>query len=195
MKYFLFCPVFLAAFSLFADAQTAVSIQGTGTQIQGRVIRTGDSQFVVRTQDNRETVFYVNPQTRYFNSGQAAQFATVQVGSQVNAWYVPAEENRFVVNTVAVIPVEAPAVPAVTPSSTAFYEGDVVRVVGKDQVIIRTGNKEIVVYVNPQTTYRVNEQPSTFTDVRVGTPVRVEYELREQRPIARGFTSVRGGDR
>ena len=60
-----------------------------------------------------------------------------------------------------------------------------VRIVGKDQVVIRTGdNKEVTVYVEPQTKYVINEQPPRFADFQPGADIRVQYVERDRRPLA-----------
>ena len=155
-------------------------------------MRSGNGEFVVRGADNREMTFHTNPKTRYWHNREAGRWEDIRVGSSINAWYVPGENDRYYVDTVEVVPVEGAVQPAPAPADQ-FYEGQVVRVVGKDQVIIRTSdNKEITVYVNPQTTYRFNEQPATFTTLQPGVPIRVDYYMQGDRPHARGILGVRG---
>jgi hypothetical protein len=175
--------------------------QPTGTMVNGRIVRTGQDQFIVQGVDNKSYTFYTNPQTRFWMNNNPVQFSNLQVGSNVTAWYSPQGE-RFFVNRVNVLPAGAtfpvqeatPAVQAAPTgtSNTTFYEGEIVRVVGQDQVVLRTPQqKEIIVYVQPQTTYRIEDRPATFTDLRPGAQIRVDYEMRDRRPYARGILGVR----
>lgn len=197
MSFRLLCSAVLTSglLALTVEAQQVqVQVQGTGTQIRGRVLRAGDGQFVVQGPNNKEVTFYTNQQTKYYSGSQAAQYNAIRVGSTVNAWYGPPQENRTYVNTVAVLPAEGAAEPAAepAPAQANVYEGQIVRVVGQDQVVIRTADgKEIVVYVNPQTTYRLEDRQAAYTDLRPGVPIRVDYQLRDNRPYARGIISIR----
>ena len=158
------------------------AVQGTGTQLRGQVIRSGNGEFVVRGSDNKEMTFRTNPQSRYYSNGKDGRFEDIRVGSNINAWYGPAENNQYYANTVDVIPRDAATTPA---ANNTAYEGQVVRVVGTDQVVLRTADgKEVIVYVNPQTTYQLNNQAATFNQFQAGVPIRVEYSLQNDRPIA-----------
>jgi hypothetical protein len=164
-------------------AQTS-PVQGTGTQIRGQVIRAGNGEFVVRGSDNKEMTFRTNPQSRYFAAGKTGRFEDIRVGANINTWYGPAENNQYYANTVEVIPADA-ATTQVPAGNSTFYEGQVVRVVGNDQVVLRTADgKEVIVFVNPQTTYQLNDQAATFNQFQPGVPIRVEYSLQNDRPIA-----------
>src|SRR5262249_16597769 len=160
-----------------------VRVQGTGTQIRGQVVRSANGQFVIRGSDNKEWTFHTNPQTRYWHNQKEARFDDIRVGATVNAWYGPPQGTDYYVNTVAAIPVEGGTTTQVAPPpANTFYEGQIVRVVGNDQVVIKTSdNKEIIVYVNPQTTYRLADQPATFQQFQPGVPVRVDYYVQGDR--------------
>jgi len=68
--------------------------------------------------------------------------------------------------------------------------------VGQDQVIIRTADgKEVIVYVNPQTTYSFNDKPGKFVDVQPGSEIRVDYDLRDRRIMARSLLGLPGRNR
>jgi len=182
-----------------AQANTA---QSSGTMVNGRVVRVGQDQFVLQGTDNKQYTFYTNPQSTYWMNNNPAQYSNLQVGSNVSTWYVPQGERYFVsrVNMLpagAAFPVQdatttttAQPTQAVVPQANAntnAYQGEVIRV-GNNQVVIRTSDgKEIIVYTTPQTTYQLNEQPATFTQLQPGVPVRVDYDLRDQRPYARGI--------
>jgi hypothetical protein len=65
-------------------------------------------------------------------------------------------------------------------------QGTVVRVVGQDQVVLRTADgKEVIVYVTPQTAYQFTEQGGAFTDLRPGVDIGVNYDTRDRRFMAR----------
>jgi hypothetical protein len=166
-------------------------IQGTGTQIRGQVIRSGKDGFVIRGSDNKDMTFRTNPDTRYYSNNKAGRFEDLRIGSNINAWYGPGQNDQYYANTVHVLPADG-ATTQVPADSNTFYEGQVVRVVGNDQVVLRTADgKEVTVSVNPQTTYRVNDQPATFNQLQAGLPIRVHYSMQNDRPIARGFISQR----
>ena len=185
MKRLLMCSAVLASGLWACDAQAqqqgkapqqteqrpgaqGSAVQGTGTQIRGQVIRSGNGEFVVRGTDNKEMTFRTNPQSRYYSNGKAGRFEDIRVGSNINAWYGPAANNQYYANTVDVIAADGTAtqVPA---ANNTFYEGQVVRVVGTDQVVLRTADgKEVTVFVNPQTTYQFNQQPAAFTSIPAG---------------------------
>ena len=67
------------------------------------------------------------------------------------------------------------------------------RVVGKDQVIVRTPEKkEVIIYVTPETRYMLTPQGGAFTDLQPGAPVNVYYNVRDRRNLAsRIFTRRR----
>ena len=184
-------------FAQQAAQKTQVQVQqqpAQGTTVQGQIIRMQNpDQFIVRTKDNKEVTLYANPRTRYTINNKAGRYSDLRVGTNINAVY-GVQDDRYIVNSVNVgapvrtttttETVEQPAAPA----KATVVEGTVLRIVGKDQVIVRTAdNKEVIIYVAPQTKYVVNEQPAQFTDFAVGAPVRVEYDVRERRNTARLF--------
>jgi hypothetical protein len=172
-------------------AAQAAPVQGTGTQIRGEVIRSGGGEFIVRGADKKEMVFRTNPETRYFTNNKASRFDDIRVGTTINAWYGPPQNDQYYANTVHVLPADG-ATTQVPAANNTFYEGQVVRVVGNDQVVLRTADgKEVTVFVNPQTTYQINDQPAAFNQFQVGLPIRVEYSIQNDRPIARGIISRR----
>jgi len=184
------------------DVQTQERRDTAGTDartLSGRVVRTGNGQFIVQTRDNRQVTVYTNPQTRYLQNNRAIQYSDLRVGSNVNFGYA-LEGERYIANNVTLVPAEqaveeVPAQPA--PAQGTVVEGQIVRVIGQDQVVIRTSdNKEVIVYVTPQTTYQLNTpQAATFTDLRVGTPIGVNYDTRDNRFMARRVFAPRRNNR
>jgi len=171
----------------------AAQVQGTGTQIRGQVVRSGDGQFVVRGSDNKEWTFRTNPQTRYWHNQKEGRFDDIRAGATINAWYGPPQGADYYANTVQVLPADGASTTQTSPpASNTVYEGQVVRVIGNDQVVIRTSdNKEVTVYVTPQTTYRLEDQPATFQQFQPGVPIRVNYYMQGDRPHARGIIGRR----
>jgi len=158
------------------QVQTQTQVQTpAGTAVQGKIVSIGDNQVMVRTNDNKDVTLYMTPQTRYTINNKAARFSDLRVGSVINTTYTP-QGTRYMVNSLAVGPPAPAAVPAPATQPT-IVEGTVVKVVGNNQVIVKTpDNKEVVIYVNPQTQYLVKEQPVQFSTFTPGYPVRVEYD-------------------
>jgi len=176
-----------------------------GQQLTGRVARIGTDQVVVVTNDNRQVTLFVNPQTQVMVNGQLAQVNNLRVGETITITFVQ-QGDRMVANSITVVaqqavpvqqqPAPQPVQPVqqqpVQPVQGTVVEGQVVRVVGQDQVVIRTADgREVVVYVQPQTTYQLTEQGGAFTDLRPGADVRVNYDVRDRRNFARGIMGRR----
>jgi plastocyanin len=77
------------------------------------------------------------------------------------------------------------------PANATTISGEIVRVVGQDQVILRTAaGQETTVYVNPQTTLQLDNRAAVFTDLRAGNNISVQYDVRDNRNLARQITGV-----
>jgi len=87
----------------------------------------------------------------------------------------------------------APAVQPAAPAQGNVIEGQVVRVIGNNQVVVRTPDgKETILYTNPQTTYQLNNQPAAFTDFQPGMPVTANYNVQNGRHmVGRIFSGPR----
>lgn len=176
-----------AAPSLAQEAKVEEKKATADVSVRGKIVKVqAPDQFVVRTQDNKEVILYASPRTRYTIDGKAGKYADLRVGTELNASYV-VRDNKYYVNTVTVGDLDA------TPSvKTTKIEGTVVRVVGDDQVIVKTkGDKEVTVYVSPKTKYIFEDRPARFTDVRQGVDVRIEYDVRDRRNLARSILGIR----
>jgi len=58
-------------------------------------------------------------------------------------------------------------------------QGHIVHVKGPNQVVVRTAdNRDVILNVNPQTTYMLRDKAVVFTEVREGLPVQVVYDTR-----------------
>src|SRR5688572_8204168 len=78
--------------------------------------------------------------------------------------------------------VPASAQDGVQVQKQTIVEGKVVKVVGKDQVVLRTtADKEVTVYATPQTIYQITETGGAFTDLKPDAQVAVWYDVRDDR--------------
>ena len=148
-------------------------------EMQGRIVRVANDQFVIETRDKKEIVFVTNPQTKFILKDKPGRFADLRVGANITAAYAR-EGDRYIVNTVTLVDDSAPV-------DGTLIEGEVVRVIGQDQVVLRSGGKEVIVFVDPKTVYLFEEKPGKFVDIRVGAPISVRYEVLEKRNVARNI--------
>jgi len=180
----------LLSFALAAALVVPMSVQAQATKevevvkVKGKWVKvSGTDQFVVLTGNDKQVTYYTTPTTRYIVDSKPVKVTDFKEGSNVTVVYV-ADGDRYVVKHVYVG--DEP-----TEEAATFYEGKVVKVVGENQVVIQTSdNKEIIVYVDPKTTYTFNDKPGVYTDIKPGTEIRVDYQLREKRPYARSIRSV-----
>jgi translation initiation factor IF-1 len=180
-------------------AQPPAVQPAAGTNVHGKIVRMeGNDKFVVRTDNNQEVTFVTNPQTRYLMKDRAARFSDLRVGADISAVYSPRDNVNYVNSVTIGDAVAAPVAPAApppaappqaaqpVPAQPTVMEGTIVRVVGRDQVVVRTADgKEVIVYVNPQTKLLLNDRPVEFTEFRAGAPIRVDYDVRNRRFEAR----------
>jgi len=174
-----------AVYTLPASAQAPQPrpVQPRPVEIQGKIVRTGTDQFIIQTRDNKQVTLFVNPQTKYVMRSKPALFTDLRVGAPVTVAY-STEGDRLIVTTVNLV--EEDVVPPPPPAEGTVLEGEVVRVVGQDQVVLRAaGNKEVIVFVDPKTTYVLDNKPAQFVDVRPGARITVNYDLRDQKHFAR----------
>jgi translation initiation factor IF-1 len=163
---------------------------GKDLRVRGEIVRMqAPDRFIVRTSDNKEITFVAIPETRIVVNKKAARFSDLKVGAEINAVYT-VRDDRFLVSAVTVGE-ELPA-PEPAPAEGTLVTGTVVRVVGQDQVIVKTAEeKEVIIYVAPQTKYVFAEQPGRFTDLRPGADIRIQYDVRDRRNVARSIIGVR----
>jgi uncharacterized protein (TIGR03000 family) len=74
-----------------------------GDLVEGRIVRTGTDQFVVKTSDNREVTVFTNPQTRYMLNQNPGAFTDIRVGNAVNI-NVTRQGDRPFANMVTIRP-------------------------------------------------------------------------------------------
>jgi hypothetical protein len=80
------------SFRLGGDAPTE-----TPTAVRGTIVRVAgpDRQFVVRTEDGREVIFYADTKAVYEYDGRAAEFTTLQPGVSVNVDYDVRDKKHY----------------------------------------------------------------------------------------------------
>ena len=134
---------------------------------------------LLRTADGKERVLGPRQYGGDLLKDKAVVFTDLRVGTNVNLAYVQ-QGDRYIVSTVTFVEDAAPPPPQAT-----VIEGEVIRVVGQDQVILRAaGNKEVIVFVDPKTTYLFEEKPGKFVDIRPGANISVNYNVLDRRNVA-----------
>jgi hypothetical protein len=178
-------PALLAAlsavFALPASAQPPKSapVKPKSRQVQGKIIRVDKGQFVVETRDKARHTFRVRPQTKFRLKDRVVPFTDLRVGRNVTVDTVLVGEQPFA-DSVVLLEEDA-----VSPEDT-LLEGEIVRVIGTDQVVVRTpARKEVIVFVDPRTTFLLENRAARFTDLRVGHHVRARVHVRGGRHMAR----------
>jgi preprotein translocase subunit YajC len=175
------------------DTDPPVKGIAEGTAIRGRIVKLqAPDQFVVRSAAGKEVVFFTSPQTRYTVDGRVVQFRDLRVGSEVNAEYA-LRDGRHIVSAVTVGPaaVVEPSAKSTPARDDTRVEGTVIRI-GEGVVVVKTNqNKEITINVDPKTRYVMGEEPARISDFRTGSDVRIEYDVRDRRPVARIINGLR----
>ncbi len=149
---------------------------GAGSPLLGRITQAhaNPNHIVLTTPDNKELVFYLD--NREFDVRYEVRNGKKVIVSLTTA------------GTVAPMPPPAPATTETTvqTSQPAVLQGSLVRLVGTDQLVLRTpAGEEVTVYGQPVTTYTIDNRPARFADFQPGMQVRVNYDLRDRRHFAR----------
>jgi len=158
-------------------------------KFRGRVVKinVANNQIVAKTQDGNEVTLYVQKTGRFMRNGQPVRMVDLQVGTIIEAQYIERDNHWWVDEVILVTDNADQPAPAATE-----VQGTVVRIVGQNQVIIRTkDNKELTIDLVPQTVYTFDNQPAQFRDVQPGQDVRVQYNVRERRSIASRILGIR----
>jgi len=159
-------------------------------KFRGRIVKVdaATNQIVAKSQDGNEVTLYVQKNGRFMRNGQAITLVNLQVGTVIETQYVE-RDNHWWVEEVIVVTDNAGADQAATDTQ---IQGTVVRIVGQNQVIIRTkDNKEFTIDLVPQTVYTFDNQPGQFRDIQPGQDIRVQYNTRERRSIASRIFGIR----
>lgn len=158
-------------------------------RLSGKIVSVGESQVVLRTDAGKEITFATTDRVRYTIDGRAAKIVDFKVGTVVDAGYVM-DRDRYVLETLTVA--GAAGTRPVTPAPDrpvgegTLVEGTVVKVVGNDQIVVKTSDgKEITIMVSPQTKFQLTEQGGAFVDIKPDLPIRMYYDVVERRPVAR----------
>jgi len=158
-------------------------------EVKGQVIRTSPNSIIVQTDDKKEIALQVNAQTKFMMNNKAIELSELKTGSNISVAYV-LEGDRHIANTVTLVDARARA------DQATVIEGQVAKVVGKDQVIITTTEgKEVPIVVTPQTAIEFNAKPVQFTELRAGSPIAVYYDMRDRQYVATkivGVTALEG---
>lgn len=195
----------LLAFALTASAQNG---QNQNLQVQGKVVRTASDQFVLVGPDQKEVTLFVNPQTRYLLNNKAVAYSDLRNGMNVTAVYTR-QGDRFIANNVTFVPQSAPPQPALPPAPPqpgtpppqpqqpqgTLIEGKIVSI-DPDHFALRPGSGgDMVLYVDPKTTFTINNKAAQFKDLHIDNIVAVYFDVRGQRNVARqvvALTAVEG---
>jgi len=170
---------------------TAITQPGINERkFRGRVVKVdaATNQIVAKSQDGKEVTLYVQKTGRYLRNGQAVRMADIQVGTVIEAQYLERDNHWWVDEVILVTDVTDPA-PA---AQGTTVQGTVVRVVGTNQVIVRTSdNKEVTIELVPQTVYTFDNQPGQLRDIQAGQDIRIQYDVRDRRSIASRIFGIR----
>ena len=157
-------------------------------KFRGRVVKidAATNQIVAKSQDGKEVTLYVQKTGRFLRNGQAVRMADIQVGTVIEAQYLERDNHWWVDEVILVTDVTDPA------AQGTQVQGTVVRVVGTNQVIVRTNdNKEVTIELVPQTVYTFDNQPAQLRDIQAGQDIRIQYDVRDRRSIASRIFGVR----
>jgi uncharacterized protein (TIGR03000 family) len=73
------------------------------TILEGKILRTGQDQFVIQTRDKREVTVFTNPETRYLLNNDPAVFTDLRTGTSVNVNF-RMDGKRHIGNTITIRP-------------------------------------------------------------------------------------------
>jgi translation initiation factor IF-1 len=152
---------------------------------RGRVTKAfNNNQLTVKSQDGKEVVFMTRPNQQLAVTGKFTKIQEIPVGTDVQVTYTE-QDNHWFIDSITIAPINAN-------NDADSVQGTVVRIVGRDQVVVKTADgKEVTVYVAPQTTYRIDDQPAQFTDFQAGQNVRIVTETRDRRLFGRSILGTR----
>jgi len=172
------------------DAPAVVTEPGgiNERRFRGRVVKidAATNQIVAKSQDGKEVTLFVQKNGRFMRNGQAVRMADIQVGTIIEAQYLERDNHWWVEEVILVTDTTDSA-------EGTQVQGTVVRIVGTNQVIIRTkDNKEVTIDLAPQTVYTFdNNQPGQLVDVQPGQDIRIQYNVRDRRSIASRIFGIR----
>ena len=141
------------------------------TMLEGEIVGIeGKDQLIIKTSDGKEVTVFVDPKTRIALENKERKFTDLRKGTSIGVQYSE-RDKRFYATDI---------------QDVTLLEGQVVKVVGKDQVVVKTSDgKEIIVFIDPKTRFQLTEQGGTITDLQPGANVNVYYGMRDDRAYAR----------
>jgi len=179
----------VSSFQVGDAPDTTNANQGQGgineRKFRGRIVKidAANNQIVAKSQDGKEVTLFVQQNGRFLRNGQAVRMADLQVGAVIEAQYLERDNHWWVDEVVLVTENTGNNQQPATEGTQV--QGVVVRIVGQNQVIVRTSdNKEVTIDLNPQTSYMFDNQPGQLRDIQPGQDVRVQYNTVERRSIA-----------
>jgi hypothetical protein len=144
------------------------------TLIDGRVVRVlGSDQVLVRGNDGTEFPIFVDPTTVFaLTGGRTGRLSDLQTGMPISVLFDMRDQRRIARRIM----------------TFNALDGQVVRTIGQDQVVIRGADgRETAIFVDPKTRFRLTASGGAFTDLRPGTNVSVFFNTTNQRNMAHGF--------
>jgi len=153
-------------------------------KFRGRIVKidAANNQIVAKSQDGKEVTLFIQQNGRFLRNGQAVKLAELQAGTVIEAQYLERDNHWWVDEVTVVTESTGGNQPA---AEGTQVQGVVVRIVGQNQVIVRTSdNKEVTIDLAPQTTYMFDNQPGQLRDIQPGQDIRVQYNTVERRTIA-----------
>jgi hypothetical protein len=153
-----------------ADDKRSDKPPDKATMLEGEIVGIqGDDQLVIKTPEGKEVTVFVEPKTRIMLANKEKKFADLKKGGVVGVEYNERDKKYYASNI----------------QDVTLLEGQIVKVVGKDQVLVKTADgKEIVVFIDPQTRFLLTEQGGTITDLKPGADINVYYDVRDERNMA-----------
>jgi hypothetical protein len=160
-----------------AAADPPKAARPAARKVEGKIVRTDSGQFVVKTTAGKEMTVNVRPKTKFMHKDKEVKFTDLRVGANVTVDVI-AEDDRDFADSVLIVEEAA--------AEETLIEGEIVRVVGEDQVgVLTPERKEVIVFVDPQTKFLIDEKAAKFTDLQRGANVRVNVNVRNGRHMAR----------
>jgi hypothetical protein len=137
----------------------------------------------VRTVDKREVILHINERTKFLLNERAVRFADLREGAEIDALFDQVED-RNVASSVTIAGAKVP--PA------KIIEGTVVRVLEDENlIIIRTAaREEVELVIDERTTLTIDERAARLAHFRPGTTVKVNFDVRQRKNIARSVVAM-----
>ena len=178
-------------------AQDGVAVTKSA-RVAGKIFRVDNDRVVVETNAGGQLTLHVDAKTEYLRRVPATGYAAMVPGAEFTAAYEQRGERLWITAIDIATNAESRAsqpvpVPPTIPVAVAPYEGEIVRVVGPDQIIVRNlAGIELPIYMTPQTRYELGETAGAFGDLaaRHADPARGRDACRRRSCPARPWRSL-----